>query len=211
MLNMEPSPMRRRLRSMLVLSSFGLAACNGESLSTQWKLRKFDPATADIAQVRIAVRPPAWATPTPEKTIVSAKYEFDDGAAGRQLDIRLRRADHAEDRAELERLAPGGGLVVYEAAPGDLGAVRALQSDIEAAKQAGRHGRGAIEAGGSLACRTGEVPEGPVRIDAYIHASDVFGWLPLVEGHDLSASLNANENWRALVPVCEKSASRAAR
>jgi hypothetical protein len=213
MLDMEPFPMRRSWLSQLSPFAFclGLAACNGVPISTQWKLRNFSASTADVAQIRLAVRAPTWATPTPEKSILAAKYDFDDGSPGRKIDIRLRRGDHAEDRAELARLAPGGGLVVYEAAPGEYAAARALQSEIEAAKQAGRHGRGFVELGGSLACRTGPIPEGPILIDAYIHASDEIGWLPLVEREEMRDRLNADEKRDEHVPACEQPGGHAAR
>jgi hypothetical protein len=203
---------RRRLSALLFGAlSLGLAGCNGVPVSTQWKLRHFNPATADISQLRVAVRPPSWAAPTPEKTILAAKYDFDDGAPGRTLDIHLHRAGRAEDRPPLAQLAPDGRLAVYEVAPSDLGAVRSFQSEMAAAKESGRHGHGTIALGGALACRTAQIPAGPIFIDAYIHASDEIGWLPLFENEDMSARLSADEKRDEHVPVCEKSTGRAER
>jgi hypothetical protein len=189
---------------------FTLAGCI--PIATQWKLRHFNPATADIAQLRVAVRPPAWATATPERTVLAAKYEFADGGPGRTLDIHLRRGAHPEDRVALERLTPAAeSLVVYEAAAADLVAIRAFQAEIGKADQGGRHGRGEATVVGSLACRTADIPEGPILVDAYIHASDELGWLPLAEAADLKAYMPANENVEERAPFCEKPAGRAAR
>lgn len=107
-----------------------LAGCNGVPISTQWKLRNFNPGTADIEQLRVAVKPPSWASPTPEKTILTARQDFSDGGPGKSLDIHLRRAAHAKDRAALAQLmAEPEALAIYEAAPDDLGVIRAFQAD----------------------------------------------------------------------------------
>lgn len=203
---------RLALCVVLFLAMLALAGCNGVPISTQWKLRNFNPGTADIAQLRVAVRPPSWASPTPEKTILTARQEFSDGGPGKSLDIHLRRAAHAEDRAALAQLmAEPEALTIYEAAPGDLGVIRVFQADTQSAKEAGRHGRGRIEVDGSLACRLSDVPEGPILIDAYIHASDEIGWLPLLEGYDLKAAMRPEDVTDARVPACGKQAGRAGR
>jgi hypothetical protein len=146
---------------------------------------------------------------TPEKTILTARYEFTDGAPGRSLDIHLRRAAHETDRAALGKVAPAPeALVVYEAAPGALDAIHAFQGEMRSAKQAGRHGRGFMEINGTTACRLADIPEGPIRIDAYIHASDEIGWLALAGGYDMRASMRPEDSSDARVPPCVKQAGR---
>lgn len=196
---------------VLFLAVLALAGCTGVPVSTQWKLRSFALATADISQLRVAVRPPVWAAPTPEKSILTAGYELTDGAPGRSLDVHVRRAAHAADRAALAQLAPEPeALVVYEVAPGDLAAVRAYQAEMERFREAGRHGRGKVELHGGLACRLSEMPEGPIRVDLFIHASDEIGWLPLAEDYDVRSGAEP-EKIRETAPVCEKTAGRAGR
>ena len=46
-----------------LVAAFLVAGCNGVSLATIWKMHKFDPLTADPAQVRIALRGPDWMAP----------------------------------------------------------------------------------------------------------------------------------------------------
>jgi hypothetical protein len=205
--------MRRTMWISGLFSAVALAGCNGAPFSTQWKLRSFDLGTADVAQIRVAVRAPDWATLTPEKTILLAKYASEDGGAGRTLDIHLQRAEREQDRDALARLAaPSSALVVYEVVPRDLAAVRAFQAETQSAKAAGRHGKGGVEIGGELACRKDEIPEGPVVLDAYLHASDEIGWLPLLEGFDVKPQLTQTKSWEEIarsVPRCEKHAKRA--
>ncbi|GLI94176.1 hypothetical protein [Methylocystis echinoides] len=204
-------PMVARLVAVVVLflAVLALAGCNDVPISTQWKLRGFDLGVADMSQLRVAARAPSWASPTPEKTFIAARIDIGDGGAGRALDIHLRRAAHPEDRAALARLAPASeSLVVYEVAPGDLPAVRALQLEAQQAKAAGRRGR--IDVRGDLACRSEPIPEGPILVDVFIHASDEIGWLPLLERYDLRA--NAGEgDLDARTPLCGKLAGRAGR
>src|SRR5664279_1368988 len=102
-----------------------LAGCNGVPLTTQWKLRHFDLGTADVSKLRVALRAPDWATPTPDKTVIEASRAQDDGR--RELTIHLHRARHADDAAEVARAAKDTtALAVYEIAPRDLAAVRAF-------------------------------------------------------------------------------------
>jgi hypothetical protein len=198
-------------RLVLCVAVPALAGCTGVPISTQWKLRNFSPATADISQLRVAVRSPPWAVLTPEQTILTARQEFRDGAPERKLDIHLRRGAHAEDRGALAQVAKEPeSLIIYETAPGDLRAIRAFQSEFQSAKEAGRHGQGHIELNGSLACRLSNIPEGPILFDAYIHANDEIGWLPLVAAYDLKAGMRPEDISNARVPSCATQATRAA-
>jgi len=198
--------MRSIMLISILFSAAALGGCNGVPLSTQWKLRGFNLGTADISQLRVALRTPDWASPTPEKTIMNAK-------AGRDkppLPIHLRRGEHAEDRAALARIGAASETVVYEVAPRDLAAVRALQAEAQIAKEAGDKGETKIE--GGVACRKADIPEGPIPIQLYIHASDEIGWLPLLENFDVRSQINSAEAEKKFVegtPLCEKALNRA--
>ncbi len=77
---------------------------------------------------------------------------------------------------------------------------------MRSAKQAGRHGRGFAEINGKPACRLADIPQGPILIDAYIHASDEIGWLVLAEGYDMRGKMRPEDSSDARVPVCAKEA-----
>ncbi|HYA80194.1 MAG TPA: hypothetical protein VED87_04600 [Methylocystis sp.] len=200
--------MRRFLALVLILT---LGSCNGAPLSTQWKLRSFNVNTADLSQLRIALRAPDWATPTPERTVIEARYWLgDDEASASGVALKLRRGVRPEDAEELSRLGGAPSLIVYEIAPQSLGPAHALQLEALRLKTLGvTHGR--IHISGAVACRRGAIPPGPISVDAFVHADDETGWLPLYEQHNVRSDVkDAEEEARLtqLIPACREKGGR---
>jgi hypothetical protein len=183
-----------------------LAGCNGVPLTTQWKLRHFNLGTADVAKLRVALRAPDWATPTPDKAVIEATRTQDDGE--RKLAVHLRRARHADDATEVARVAKDmTPLAIYEIAPNDLAAVRSFQEETAKATREGATRKSDVKIGRGVACRNGAVPAGPIPIDVYLHPDDETGWLPLLEGFDLRPQIRNDDDMRAFddsVPLCGK-------
>ncbi len=175
--------MRRAFLASLFLS---LAACNGAPISTQWKLRDFNASTADLAQLRVAIRGPDWVTPTPENSAIEVRYWRDGGdeARAQTLALRLQRAAHPGDRETLTALGGAPSLTIVELTPRSLGAARSAQQEAARFKTEGARTRGRMIMSGSFACRRTEVPVGPIAIDVFIHANDETGWLPLYADYD---------------------------
>jgi len=175
--------MRRAFLASLFLS---LAACNGAPISTQWKLRDFNASTADLAQLRVAIRGPDWVTPTPENAAIEVRYWRDGGdeARAQTLALRLQRAAHPGDRETLTALGGAPSLTILELTPRSLGAARSAQQEAARLKTEGARTRGRMIMSGSFACRRTEVPVGPIAIDVFIHADDETGWLPLYADYD---------------------------
>ena len=175
--------MRRAFLASLFLS---LAACNGAPISTQWKLRDFNASTADLAQLRVAIRVPDWVTPTPENAAIEVRYWRDGGdeARAQTLALRLQRAAHPGDRETLTALGGAPSLTIVELTPRSLGAARSAQQEAARFKTEGARTRGRMIMSGSFACRRTEVPVGPIAIDVFIHANDETGWLPLYADYD---------------------------
>jgi len=175
--------MRRAFLASLFLS---LAACNGAPISTQWKLRDFNASTADLAQLRVAIRGPDWVTPTPENAAIEVRHwrDGDDEARAHTLALRLQRAAHPGDREALAALGGAPSLTIVELAPRSLGAARSAQQEAARFKTEGARTRGRMIMSGSFACRRTEVPVGPIAIDVFIHADDETGWLPLYADYD---------------------------
>ncbi|HMK90394.1 MAG TPA: hypothetical protein VK446_12285 [Methylocystis sp.] len=197
-------------RLLLLALSFTLAACDAAPLSTQWRLRSFDLNTADLSQLRLAVRGPEWIVPTPETAALELRYWLgDDESRAERVSLRLHRGAHAGDGAALAQFNSPGALAVYELAPGSLSRAHELQLDALRLKAQGRtHGR--IHIAGAVACRRGEIPPGPLLIDAFIHADDETGWLPLLSRYDVRGDMRdpaAEAELERLIPPCgEKSA-----
>jgi len=175
------------MRRVFLFSLFlSLAACNGAPISTQWKLRDFNASTADLAQLRVAIRGPDWVTPTPENAAIEVRYWRDGGdeARAQTLALRLQRAAHPGDRETLTALGGAPSLTILELTPRSLGAARSAQQEAARFKTEGARTRGRMIMSGSFACRRTEVPVGPIAIDVFIHADDETGWLPLYADYD---------------------------
>lgn len=192
-------------RIILLALFFALSACNSTPLTTQWKLRNFDLDTADLSQLRLALRGPDWTTPIPEAAAIEARYWLgDDEASARSILLKLHRGAHAADEEALAQLGGSPALVVYEVAPQALGPAHDLQIEAVRLKALGQtHGK--IHIGGALACRRAEIPPGPIVIDAFIHADDETGWLPLLEQYDVRSNMkgpSAEAELARLIPIC---------
>ena len=175
------------MRRIILFSLFlSLAACNGAPISTQWKLRDFNIGTADLAQLRVAMRGPDWVTPTPESAAIEVRYwrDGDDEARAHTLALRLQRAAHSGDREALTALGGAPSLTIVELAPRSLGAARSAQQEAARSRAEGARTRGRMSMSGSFACRRAEIPPGPIAIDVFIHADDETGWLPLYADYD---------------------------
>ena len=175
--------MRRIFLAMLFLS---LAACNGAPIATQWKLRDFNVGTADLAQLRVAMRGPDWVTPTPENASIDLRYwrDGDDEARAQTLALRFRRAAHPGDREALTALGGAPSLTILELAPKSLADARSAQQETARFRAEGARTRGRMNMSGSFACRRADIPPGPIAIDVFIHADDEAGWLPLYADYD---------------------------
>lgn len=192
-------------RIVLLALFFALSACNSTPLSTQWKLRSFDLDTADLSQLRLALRGPDWATPTPETAAIEARYWLgEDEASSRSILLKLHQGAHPGDGEALAQLGGSLALVVYELAPQALGPAHDLQVEAVRLKAQGQtHGK--IHIGGALACRRAEIPPGPIVIDAFIHADNEAGWLPLLERYDVRGDMkdpSAEAELARLIPPC---------
>lgn len=195
------------------LSALTLSACTGVPISTQWKLRNFDLGTADLSAFRLALRAPDWAAPTPDKTLLRATLAPKGGTGeGRNVALHAQRALHAEDAGDIARLSQKGGSVAfYEVSARDLATARALQAEAQRLKGEGGGSDGKVSVEGGVVCRRGEIPEGPILIDLFIHPDDSIGWLPVFEGYDVRALLKTPEDVRKFeegAPPCEKHTKR---
>lgn len=188
-----------------------LSACNGVPLTTQWKLRSYSLATADVAPLRLAVRGPDWLEPTPEKGRVSVGYwRTEEPDARRSLAIRLTHARHHEDTVALApMLGEGRGPVaIFEADRRDLAAVRAAQDEARRWKQEGAKAGGELKLDGALYCRRGDLPQGSILLDVFIHTDDEIGWLPLLAQYDVHGPGSDETKLAESLPPCPKSTAR---
>jgi hypothetical protein len=185
-----------------------VSGCNGPSIATQWTLRNFNVATADLAQTRFALGGPPWIAATPERGAIEVRYwrDGDDEATAKLMTLRLQKATHASDREALEKAGGTPSLAVIELTPASLAAARAAQQEAAHLKAEGAKTRGRIHLAGTLGCRRGDIPPGPIPIDIFVHADNETGWLPLDAGLDARASAKDEADLDESLPPCPQQA-----
>jgi hypothetical protein len=194
-------------RIFLVLLCLPLAACNGAPISTQWKLRNFNISTADLAQLRVAMRGPEWLTATPENALIDFRYWRDGGdeSQARRLALHIQRTAHPGDREALAAQGGAPSLTIIELAPQSLSAARAAQQEASRLRAEGVRTHGKAITDGSFACRRSDIPPGPIAIDVFIHADDETGWLPFYADYDVRGGEQDQAVLdKALPPCAEK-------
>jgi hypothetical protein len=192
----------RRFFSLFLLLS--LSACNGASISTQWKLRNFNIAKADLAQTRFALAGPSWTAATPESAIIELRYwrDGDDETKAKSLALHLQKAAHGSDKDALLRAGGSSSLAVMELSPASLAAARAAQEESARLRAEGAKTRGRIHLAGAVACRRAEIPPGPIPIELFIHADDETGWLPFHEHFDARGAVKDEAELNGMLPPC---------
>lgn len=176
-----------RLPLVLFLSLL-LASRNGVSVATIWKMRKFDPLTADPARVRIALRGPAWMAPMFDdmKILIRSDIWHHDPLS---YAFQLKKVDGAREGAELRSagLAPEG-LTILQVDPVENASMRKALESILAYKKAGYQGATSVALWNRdlSGCTDFRPPEGPIIMDVYVHLDDSSGWMPLFENRDFS-------------------------
>lgn len=201
-------------RLLAAALAFGLAGCNGVSVSTMWKLRNFKFVDADLAKVRGAIRTPAWLTSTPEKAIAETQGATLEGQAeaAKQL-VRLQSLRNATDAAALG--APNA--VVFGIATRDVALLRTLQETAKKNEASGAKvaQKGSLQFTANVACRTGDIPAtGPIPVGLWFHPSDDIGWVTVWEGYDVRPMIEAAQQEKPgsideVIPSCDKRAPKA--
>jgi hypothetical protein len=212
-------PMRSHIASTAsaLLAFLGLAlvlsGCAKIPIATQWKLRSFKIEAADLGPLRVAIRAPGWIVPTPDsgKLILSYWREGEE-APNRTVTLRLKRANYAQDKEALAELAGAGPIAVFEIDRRDVAVAAQAQDDERRRKRDdASHGRAELTAD-RAACRSGEVPAGPILLDVYVHTDDATGWLAFLQAYDLRPDAAHEqeflEKFAQNVPPCGKLADR---
>ncbi|MFS8036063.1 hypothetical protein ACI7BZ_03700 [Xanthobacter sp. AM11] len=168
------------------------AGCSHLPISSLPRLASFDPATADLATLRAAVRAPDALRPVPggavltmsfwlagaetQKTTVAAVLEEEGDAAVRAA---LKPEEKPGFRITVFRLSEDGRRRL-EAAREEMRTLKAR----EAAK--GSRVRGSLSVG-VKGCAAGTLPDGPILLSTYLRTEASGSFIPLVVDLDLKA------------------------
>jgi hypothetical protein len=176
-----------------------IAGCNGFSLTTALKMRKFDPLTADPMEVRIALRGPEWMVPSFDdmKILIKADVWHHDPLS---YAFRLKKVMASREGAALRSagVAPEG-LTILEVDPLETASMREALASILAYKKAGYQVAISVALWNRdlSGCTDFRPPEGPVIMDVYVHLDDSSGWMPLFEKRDFSHEIGKTDQTRA--------------
>lgn len=197
--------MSRLLRLAPVAAALVLGGCGHTPVSTLWALRNFDSLSVDPAFLRAAVRVPRAFQPRPGGVKVVASWgKKGDPASDRKVEIVLQEASlSAEGPALARENAPGQDLRVYRVAPADVARLRALQAEIARAKADRRADHGSLGVAAD-ACRTGDLPDGPILMTTFLKTSDETGWLTVLKDVDLRALASKDKPLEEIAPPCGK-------
>ena len=197
--------MFRPSRFALLAAALVLSGCGHVPVSTMWALRNFDGLGVDPAFLRAAVRTPRAFQPRPGGVKVVASWgKKGDPASERKVEIVLREASlSAEGPALAKENLPGSNLHVFRVAPDDVARLRALQAEIARAKAEKRADHGSLGIGAD-ACRTADLPEGPILMTTFLKMSDETGWLTVLKNVDLRALASKDKPLEEIVPPCGK-------
>jgi len=191
-----------RLLSGAVVAAL-LAACSHVPVETMWKLRKFDPMTADPATIRAAVAAPALYAPREGGAKMVLTQTRRGGEEVMRLEIVLEEVPVVSETG-LARVRPRRGSVLRAYRIGDKDVPRLIEARRQAAERSAKEpgvyaGSFAVGVDG---CRVGDValPE-EVRVSTWIKTADTDGYIPLIDDIDLVATVGRDKLLEAS-PAC---------
>lgn len=204
------SPILCRLSALALATA--LSACSHVPVSTMWALRNFDAASVDPAALRAAVRLPESFEPQRGGVALKIGWWRDgEEKAKHEMSFALKETTAPEDIAPLagEKTA-GTRIYAFRVDPADYATIRARQKEFleEKARNPGKtHGSFGV---GAEACRRGDFPNGPLLTTTYLRTEPSGAYLTVLKNLDMREAATKEKPLDALVPPCEKFASRAA-
>ena len=191
-----------------LIAALSAAGCGHVPASTMWALRNFDGLAVDPAFLRAAVRIPEGFQPRPDGVKVTVAWgKKGQPESERKVEIVLREASVSAEGPALEKERRNGGqLFVYRVSPDDVPRLRALQAEAARAKASGGSHYGSLGVGAD-ACRTRDLPPGPIYMTTFLKLTEEAGWLTLLKDVDLRAEAGADK-LETYLPPCEKLPTR---
>lgn len=168
----------RLLRACLTLA---LAGCGHMPVTSMVKLARVDFETSDPAQLRAAIKLPKALRPRPNG--MSLRIAVRVGRAAEEArDFALRELPAPP---ELAREADSGSHVfAYRIDDVDLPRLAAFRTELIAKKSSGQSGSISISVQ-PQACKTAELPEGPVYLTSYLRTAETGAYVTLARDVDL--------------------------
>src|SRR5215510_10725737 len=178
-----------------------LAGCSHMPVTSMVKLARVDFANSDPWQLRAAVKLPR----TIRLRTVSLRFTVGlSGGAEETADFRMREVSSPGDVLVLhQELQLDTHILAFEVEPAEVARLVAFRAALKRKQE--MNGR----KGGTLAitvkpdaCRTGELPGGPVFFTTYLRTQETGGYVPLARDLDLR-TISAGRDLAAEIPPCE--------
>lgn len=164
-----------------------LAACNGASLQTIWKLRDVDLGTLEPTKVRIAINAPKWMEPMLDDLQLAVVTQPSGRETTTSL-FQLRMVDRPEDLAAIHSAGlAADNLSIFEFVPQELKRIRQFQSQMIALKKTEDSGVESyqLQRKGRAVCLSFPPPGAPTAVDIYLHPTDEIGWVLIERDVDI--------------------------
>ena len=170
--------LRPLLRACVTLA---LAGCGHMPVTSMVKLARVDFETSDPAQLRAAIKLPRSLQPRPNG--MSLRIAVRVGRAPEEArEFALRELPAPP---ELAREASGDSHVfAYRIDDADLPRLAAFRAELIAKKSSGQGGSITISVQ-PQACKTAELPEGPVYLTSYLRTAETGTYVTLARDVDL--------------------------
>ena len=172
---------RLLLHTLCACVSLALTGCGHMPVTSMVKLARVDLETSDPAQLRAAIKLPQSLRPRPNG--VSLRIGARVGRAPEEARDFLLRELPAP--AELAREAGAGDhIFVYRIDDADLPRLVAFRAELIAKKGSGQGGSISISVQ-PQACKTAELPDGPVYLTSYLRTAKTGSYVTLARDVDL--------------------------
>jgi len=172
---------RLLLHTLRACVPLALAGCGHMPVTSMVKLARVDFETSDPAQLRAAIKLPQSLRPRPNG--MSLRIAVRVGGAPEEARGFLLR--ELPTPPELAREAGGDSHVfAYRIDDADLPRLVAFRTELIAKKSSGQGGSISISVQ-PLACKTAELPEGPVYLTSYLRTAETGSYVTLARDVDL--------------------------
>ncbi|MEZ5820410.1 MAG: hypothetical protein R3D82_06350 [Xanthobacteraceae bacterium] len=181
----------------VALLAIALAGCGHMPVTSMVKLARVDFETSDPAQLRAAIKLPRSLRPRPNG--VALRIAVRVGRAPEQArDFLLRELPLS---AELAREAGTDSHVfAYRIDEADLPRLTAFRAELIAKKASGQGGAISISVKPE-ACRTDELPQGPLYLTSYLRTAETGGYVTLARDVDLR-TIAPDQDIAGKIPPC---------
>lgn len=178
------------LKPVLATVLFSLVSCASVNPVGLARLAAMDPLVTDPALLAVAARLPEALKLRTGDLIMTINTDGAQGADVIDETFLLDVKDAKEGEAGVIMPEAGERLQTARVAPADIERLRAAQTKAKTIKAAGgQKGEGSISINARGACKSGDLPDGPLNLNIFMSADKGISWFPIVSSFDVRKAL----------------------